>query len=69
MMKMVPIPKDKIMTICNANAQTFPENGRYKKLLKYKVNQKLPDYIEEQTSMMNMTICYQMMNSQRELKN
>ena len=41
--EMVSIPKDKIMTICNA---TPAFSARYKKLLKYKVNQKLPDYIE-----------------------
>ena len=45
--KIVTIPKDKIMTISNAS-QTF--TVRYKKLLTYKVPQKLPDYIERDLS-------------------
>ena len=45
--KIISIPKDKIMTICNATA---PFSARYKKLLTYKVKQKLPDYIERDLS-------------------
>ncbi len=45
--KIVTIPKDKILTICNASE---PFTARYKKLLAYKVPQKLPDYIERDLS-------------------
>jgi hypothetical protein len=41
--KIVAIPKNKILTICNA---TIPFTERYKKLIKYKTKQPLPDYIE-----------------------
>jgi len=45
--KIVTIPKNKILTICNA---TVPFSDRYQKLLKIKTKQPLPDYIERDLS-------------------
>ena len=41
--KIVSIPKDKILTICNA---TKPFTERYQKLIQVDVKQQLPDYVE-----------------------
>lgn len=41
--KVVSIPKDKILTICNAS---LPFTQRYQRLVNVEIPQKLPDYIE-----------------------
>jgi len=41
--KVVSIPKDKILTICNAS---LPFTQRYQRLIKVEIPQELPDYIE-----------------------